>query len=248
MKNKVVLVTGASSGIGRACMLTFLHAGATVIGWARRPIEVVEQLADGRLYTHRIDVRDREAVRTCYASLPQTLQHIDVLVNNAGLSRGLSPLHQGSDTDWDEMIDTNIKGLLWVTKCVLPGMIQRGSGTIINVASIAGRQPYPGGNVYSATKAAVKMISDSLQIDINGTGVRVCSIDPGMVDTEFSLVRFHGDAQRAQSVYQGLTPLTAEDVADAALWVATRPPHVSVHDMLLMPTAQATATIVSRKV
>jgi NADP-dependent 3-hydroxy acid dehydrogenase YdfG len=203
-----------------------------------------EQYAD-RLITQQVDVRDRAAVNEAYRQLSDL--RVDVLVNNAGLSRGLCPLHEGLETDWEEMIDTNLKGLLWVTKAVLPGMVERNAGTIVNIASIAGKQPYRGGNVYSATKAAVKMLSDSMQIDLHGTGVRVCNLDPGLVETEFSLVRFHGDEERAAKVYSGYTPLAPRDVADVVHFVVTRPPHVSIHDLLLMPTDQATISLVNRK-
>jgi NADP-dependent 3-hydroxy acid dehydrogenase YdfG len=244
MNGSVVLVTGASAGIGAACVDVFLEAGATVIAWARRPIPMREQYAD-RLITQQVDVRDRAAVNEAYRQLSDL--RVDVLVNNAGLSRGLCPLHEGLETDWEEMIDTNLKGLLWVTKAVLPGMVERNAGTIVNIASIAGKQPYRGGNVYSATKAAVKMLSDSMQIDLHGTGVRVCNLDPGLVETEFSLVRFHGDEERAAKVYSGYTPLAPRDVADVVHFVVTRPPHVSIHDLLLMPTDQATISLVNRK-
>lgn len=245
MNGSIVLVTGVSSGIGAACVEQFLQAGATVIGWARRTPQHVEHHAN--FVYQQVDVRNREQVKQALEQLPSTLHSIDILVNNAGLSRGLSPLHEGDVADWEEMIDTNLKGLLWVTKEILPSMVERGSGMIINIASVAGRQAYRGGNVYGATKAAVRMLGQNMQIDLNGTGVRVCNIDPGMVETEFSIVRFHGDEERASTVYKGLTPLTANDVAEVVMFVATRPPHVSVHDILLMPTDQASATIAYRR-
>ena len=195
-----------------------------------------------------VDVRDSAAVRQAVADLPESHRSPDILINNAGLSRGLNTLQDGVEQDWEEMIDTNVKGLLYVTRSFLPGMIQKGSGLVVNISSIAARQAYRGGNVYSATKAATKMISDSLQIDLNGTGVRVCNIDPGLVETEFSDVRFRGDAVRAANVYKGYQPLTGRDVAECALFAATRPPHVSIQDILITPMAQATATIVQKDV
>ncbi len=245
LQNSVVLVTGASAGIGAACVDVFLEAGATVVGWARRRIARHEQDAQ-RFISQQVDVRNKDAVRSAYTELMGTVNHVDVLINNAGLSRGLSPLPDGQDDDWNEMIDTNLKGLLWVTQAVVPNMVQRGSGLVVNMASVAGRQPYRGGNVYSATKAAVKMLSDSMQIDLLGTGVRVCNVDPGMVETEFSLVRFRGDAERAAQVYRGLQPLSARDVAEVVLFAATRPPHVNIQDILVMPTHQATIHHVHR--
>lgn len=252
MKHSTVLITGASAGIGEACAEVFAEQGARLILWARRS-DRLEALAK-RLHTDHgteiitevVDVRSREAVEAAVRALPDTWNAIDVLINNAGLSRGLSPFHAGSHQDWEEMIDTNIKGLIYVSREIIPGMVERGRGTVINIASIAGRQHYPGGNVYGATKAAVKMLSDSWQIDLNGTGVRTCNIDPGLVETEFSEVRFRGDTQRASTVYKGYTPLTGRDVAEVALFAATRPPHVSIQDVLITPTDQATVSIVNK--
>jgi NADP-dependent 3-hydroxy acid dehydrogenase YdfG len=198
------------------------------------------------VYTQVVDVRAREAVEQAIGDLPAPWQTIDVLVNNAGLSRGLEPIHEGRYDNWDEMLDTNVKGLLNVTRTILPAMVGRAQGTIINIASIAGLQPYRGGNVYSASKAAVRMLSQSMQLDHNGTGIRVCNIDPGLVETEFSEVRFRGDKDRAATVYTGYTPLHANDIADAVLWTATRPQHVSIQDMLITPTDQATTTVVHK--
>lgn len=253
MNTSVVLVTGASAGIGLSCVHRFLASGAAVIGWSRRPVTVPEPLSQ-RFIHQSVDVRNKAQIEAAVADLANrsgadgiSWQHVDVLVNNAGLSRGLAPLHEGAEQDWEEMIDTNIKGLLYVTRTVLPAMVERGQGMIVNIASVAGRQPYYGGNVYGATKAAVKLLSESLQIDLLGTGVRVCNIDPGMVETEFSLVRHRGNVERAAKVYQGLSPLTPDDVADAVLYCATRPKHVTVQDMLLMPTDQASIYHVHRK-
>ena len=253
MKHSTVLITGASAGIGAACADVFAEQGARLILWARRSDRLQELAKDlhtrhgAEIITEVVDVRSRDAVEAAVKALPDSWRNIDVLINNAGLSRGLSPFHEGSHQDWEEMIDTNIKGLIYVSRAIIPGMVERGSGTVINIASIAGRQQYPGGNVYGATKAAVKMLSDSWQIDLNGTGVRTCNIDPGLVETEFSEVRFRGDADRANTVYQGYTPLTGRDVADVVLFAATRPPHVSLQDILITPTDQATATIVDKK-
>lgn len=253
MKNSIAVITGASSGIGLACAEVFANAGANLVLWARRADRLAE-IAEGLRTTHGItvttqvvDVRDKDAVAAAVAALRAEERAPDVLINNAGLSRGLEPLHEGLHSDWEEMIDTNIKGLLYVTRQFLPNMVARGRGTVINIASIAGRQAYRGGNVYSATKAAVKMLSDSLQIDVNGTGVRVCNIDPGLVETEFSDVRFHGDTQRAASVYKGYQPLTGHDIAECALFAASRPQHVSIQDILITPTAQATTTLVHKE-
>jgi 3-hydroxy acid dehydrogenase / malonic semialdehyde reductase len=252
MKNSVVLITGASSGIGEACAQSFAENGAKLILFARRTerLEKLAQILSDKYsvpcVVRRVDVRDNDMVQDAVGQLPGGFKDIDVLVNNAGLSRGLSPFQEGSLVDWEEMIDTNVKGLIYVTKAVLPGMVLRGRGTVITIASIAGRQPYPGGNVYSASKAAAKMLSDSLQIDVLGTGVRICNIDPGLVQTEFSEVRFRGDKTRAEKVYQNYQPLTAADVAETVVWVANRPPHVSIQDILITPTDQATSTLVNR--
>ncbi|NQW30978.1 MAG: SDR family NAD(P)-dependent oxidoreductase [Ignavibacteria bacterium] len=252
MNNSVVLITGASSGIGEACAQAFARIGSKLILFARRS-ERLEKIAEDlsnefstECIVRQVDVRDKTAVQMAVAKLPAEWKNIDVLVNNAGLSRGLAPFHEGSMQDWEEMIDTNLKGLIYMTKAVLPGMVAAGKGHVITIASIAGRQAYPGGNVYSASKAAAKMFSDSLQIDVLGTGVRICNVDPGLVETEFSEVRFRGDTERAAKVYQNYSPLQAADVADAVVWVVTRPAHVSIHDILIMPTDQATATLVNR--
>lgn len=247
-----VLITGASSGIGAACARGFAGAGARLVLWARREERLallareLHALRGTEVLTQVVDVRDRTAVERAVAELPAPWSSVDVLVNNAGLSRGLEPIHEGVYENWDEMIGTNVTGLLNVTRTLLPGMVERGAGTIVNIASIAGQQAYRGGNVYSATKAAVRMLSASMQIDLNGTGVRVCNVDPGLVETEFSEVRFRGDTERAEKVYQGYTPLSAADVADVVVFAATRPPHVSLQDILITPTDQATPTIVHR--
>ncbi len=253
LKDRIVFVTGASSGIGAATAQAFAALGARVLMCARRA-ERLEKLAETLEYEHkvavhyfRLDVRDRDGVDRAVAGLPQEWRAIDVLVNNAGLSRGLDKLPQGLVDDWEEMIDTNVKGLLFVSRAVIPGMIERGRGHIINIGSIAGLEVYPAGAVYCASKFAVRALSKGLRLDLNGTPVRVSEVVPGMVETEFSLVRFHGDAERAAKVYQGLTPLGPDDIADAVVWCATRPAHVNVSDIVIWPAAQASATLVHRK-
>ncbi|MDZ4744962.1 MAG: SDR family NAD(P)-dependent oxidoreductase [bacterium] len=252
MQQSVVLITGASSGIGRACAQLFAEHGYRLILWSRRT-EKLEELRSELMqsgtdvFAQTVDIRDREAVNAAVTSLKSFSDTIDVLINNAGLSRGLEPVHEGVYENWEEMIDTNVKGLLYVTRAITPAMVKQGSGIVINIASIAGFQVYRGGNVYSATKAAVKMLSQSMQVDLNGTGVRTCNIDPGLVETEFSEVRFRGDVERASTVYKGYTPLSGRDVAEAALFAATRPQHVSVQDILITPTDQASATVVNKQ-
>jgi serine 3-dehydrogenase len=247
IKGMKVFVTGASSGIGRACAEAFAVQGCRILLAARRKDRLDELAGSLRerhgteVLTTRLDVRDFNAVEDWIGGLSGFWRGIDILVNNAGLSRGMEPFHEGDISDWEEMIDTNVKGLLWVTRAVLPGMVDRGHGHVINIGSIAGHEVYPGGNVYCATKHAVTALNRGLAIDTLGTGVRVSSVDPGMVETEFSLVRFHGDAKRASGVYDGLDPLTPADVAEAVLFCATRPPHANVREMILMPSAQAAA-------
>ena len=253
LRGKCVLVTGASSGIGRECARAFAEGGCRLLLVARRSDRLdalagdLEQRYGVETVTTSLDVRDRGAVEGWLAGVPERWREIDILVNNAGLSRGVEPLQQGDIGDWEEMIDTNLKGLLYVTRTVLPGMVERGRGHVINIGSIAGHEVYPGGNVYCATKHAVTALNRGLAIDTLGTGVRVSSVDPGMVETEFSVVRFHGDQQRADGVYAGLEPLTPGDVAEAVLFCATRPPHANVREMILMPSAQAAAVHAHRK-
>jgi NADP-dependent 3-hydroxy acid dehydrogenase YdfG len=193
-----------------------------------------------------LDVREREAVAAALAGLPAGWAEIDILVNNAGLSRGLTKLHEDDIENWEEMIDTNVKGLLYVTRAVVPGMVERGHGHVINLGSIAGYGAYPNGAVYCATKSAERVLSDGLRIDLNGTPVRVTSIDPGMVETDFSRVRFRGDEERAAKTYANIEPLQAEDIADAIVWAASRPAHVCVQTILVTPTAQASAYVLTR--
>jgi len=253
LRDKIVFITGASSGIGRSCVRAFARQGARILMAARR-LDRLEKLASdlkaefgAESRGFALDVRDQAAVERAVSALTPEWEAVDVLVNNAGLSRGLDKLYEGKITDWEEMIDTNVKGLLYISRAVIPGMVRRGRGHIINIGSIAGREVYPNGNVYCATKAAVNALSKGLRLDLAGTPLRVSLVDPGMVETEFSLVRFHGDGERAAKVYQGLTPLTPDDIADAVLFCAARPPHVNISELVIYPTAQASATLVHRK-
>jgi len=253
LKNQIVFITGASSGIGKACAEVFAQAGARLILAARR-LESLENLASHLrsqfstdVYLISLDVRDRVAVEASINNLPFVWSAVDVLINNAGLSRGLDKLQEGDFQDWEEMIDTNIKGLLYMTRYLVPGMVTRGKGHIVNIGSIAGRAAYPGGNVYCASKAAVRLISEGLKQDLLGTPIRVTEVQPGLVETAFSQVRFHGDQERADKVYQGLTALTGEDVADVILFTVTRHAHVNISEVLLVPTHQANATLVHRR-
>ncbi len=253
IEGRAVLVTGASSGIGEACARRFAAAGADLVLWARR-IERLEALAAELERQHgavvrfaAVDVRDRAAVFREAEALHEHGWVPDVLVNNAGLAVGLSALQEGDPDDWERMIDTNVKGLLYVTRAFLPHMIERGRGHVVNLGSVAGHQVYPKGNVYTATKHAVRALTHALALDLAGTPIRVSSIDPGLVETEFSIVRFKGDRERAASVYRGLQPLTGDDVADAVLYAVNAPPHVNVLELLLLPTAQRSATVVHRE-
>jgi 3-hydroxy acid dehydrogenase/malonic semialdehyde reductase len=253
LADRVVLVTGASSGIGEACARAFAAEGARLLLAARR-VERLDAMAGAlegagaaAVRTLALDVRDHRAVFATLDALPEEWKAIEVLVNNAGLSRGLDPLHEGKVEDWDEMIDTNVKGLLYVDRAVVPGMVHRGRGTVVHLGSIAGRQVYPGGSVYCATKHAVRALTDGLRIDLLGTGVRVTSVDPGLVETEFARVRFRGDDDRAAAVYHGMTPLRAEDIAEVVVFAATRPDHVDLADVLVFPLDQAGAGAVHRR-
>ena len=245
LKGQTALVTGASSGIGRACAEALARAGCRLILAARRR-DRLERLAAELLRAHgaatlalELDVRDRAAVDSALRRLPDGWAEVDLLVNNAGLSRGLEKLPDADPADYEEMIDTNVKGLLWVSQAILPGMVARDRGHVVNIGSIAGHQVYAGGSVYCATKHAVGAITQGLRLDLLGTRVRVSTVDPGMVETEFSLVRFHGDAPRADQVYTQFPPLGPADVAEAVLWCVTRPWHVNVAEIILMPIDQA---------
>ena len=253
VQDRIVLITGASSGIGEACAYAFAEAGARLILTARRSpqLEALKTQLEQKFKTDVLllvfDVSDGAAVTTTLESLPSKWKNIDILINNAGLSRGLDKLYEGSIQDWEEMIDTNVKGLLYMTRAIVPGMVERNCGHVINLGSIAGHETYPKGNVYCATKAAVRAISEGLKQDLLGTSVRVSSVDPGLVETEFSQVRFHGDTERAATVYSDTTVLSAMDVAEVILFCATRPAHVNVSEILVMPTAQSGATLVHRE-
>lgn len=249
LRQHTAFITGASSGIGQSCARAFASAGSRLILCARRK-ERLDAFAEelrgefsAEVLTIELDVRDRAAVEAAVAGLPEQWREIDILVNNAGLARGLDKLHESNVIDWEEMIDTNVKGLLWVSRNVIPGMVARGRGHIINIGSIAGQEAYPKGAVYNASKFAVDAITKSLRMDLVDTPLRVSSVDPGLAETEFSLVRFHGDAPRAESVYTDIEALTPDDVADAVLYCATRPPHVSINQIVIMPTAQASAMV-----
>ena len=253
VRGEVVFVTGASAGIGLACAEAFAREGSKLLLAARR-VDRLERLApelralgSPDVRTACLDVRDESAVSRMVDELPEDWKQIEVLVNNAGLSRGLDPLQEGKLEDWNEMIDTNVKGLLHVDRNVLPHMIARGRGTVVHIGSIAGHQAYPRGNVYCATKAAVRALTEGLRLDLLDTGVRVSTIDPGMVETEFSQVRFRGDTERAAAVYHGIKPLSAADVAEVVLFAATRPPHVVLAELLVLPKDQATATSLRRR-
>ncbi len=253
LKGKIVFITGASAGIGAATALAFAAEGARLLLAARRPGKLAEiasqALERGAPAVHSVDldVRDRRAVQQAIDDLPAEWGEIDILVNNAGLSRGLDKLYMGKIPDWEEMIDTNVKGLLYVTRAVVPGMVVRGRGHVINLGSTAGELTYPNGAVYCATKAAERSINDGLRQDVLGTPVRVTSVDPGMVETDFSLVRFHGDNERAAKVYKGVKPLTPEDVAEVIVWAASRPAHVNIARVLLTPVQQANSILFHRE-
>ena len=250
--NKIVFVTGATSGIGLGCARKFAANGDKLILTGRnatRLSEISGELkAQGtEVVTLKFDVRDREAAQKALDSLPAEFSKIDVLVNNAGLALGLEPEYEGDFNDWDGMIDTNIKGLLTMTRLIVPGMIGRNSGHIINIGSVAGDAAYAGGNVYCATKAAVKALSDGLRIDVANTAVRVTNLKPGLVETNFSNVRFHGDTERAAKLYQGIKPLTGDDIADVAVYAANAPAHVQIAEVLILATHQASGSVIVRK-
>lgn len=254
LSNRTVLVTGASSGIGAACARQLASFGAKVILSARRK-EKLQALADELEESYQtetlllpLDVQNAEEVTDSVKGLPTPWKTIDVLVNNAGLSRGLDPQQSAVLQDWEEMIDTNIKGLLYMTRAVVPGMIERQIGHVVNIGSIAARHTYPGGSVYCATKSAVKVLSEGLKIDLLGTPIRVTNIEPGLVETEFSDVRFRGDTDRAKSVYRGMTALTPDDIADSILFAITRPAHVNISELYIIPTDQSSGTLINRNV
>jgi len=250
LSGQVAFITGATSGIGAACAEAFVRAGARVVLAGRRGdrlADLAARIGDAALPL-LLDVRDRGAIDSAVASLPQPFASIDVLVNSAGLALGLEPAHRASLDEWEQMIETNCLGLVAMTRAILPGMVERKRGHVVNIGSVAASYPYPGGNVYGGTKAFVHQFSQNLRADLLGTPVRVTVIEPGMVETEFSLVRFGGDAERAGKVYAGMQPLTPEDIADTIVWCTTRPAHVNVNVLELMPVAQAFSPFsVSRK-
>lgn len=253
VEGKLVVVTGATSGIGEACARRFAAEGAHLILWARR-LDRLDRLADeletrfkSHVHVAQVDVRDRDRVNGAAQAVLAAGDVPDVLVNNAGLARGLNRLYEGDPADWDEMIDTNIKGLLNTTRAFLPVMVERGRGHIVNIGSTAGHMTYPNGNVYAATKFAVDALTQGMSVDLAGTPIRVSSVDPGFVETEFSLVRFRGDEERAERTYHGFQPLTGDDVAEAVFWVVSLPPHVNVADIIMMPTAQRNIYVVHRE-
>jgi len=237
----IVFVTGASAGFGAAIARRFIADGAKVVATARRldRLQALRQELGPSLLPVELDVCDNAAVERAVAALPAEFAEIDLLVNNAGLALGLQPAHKTDLADWERMVDTNIKGLMYCTRAVLPGMVARDRGHVVNLGSVAGEWPYPGGNVYGGTKAFVRQFSLNLKADLLGTRVRVSEIEPGMAESEFSLVRFGGDAEKAKAVYAGTQPLTPEDIADTVHWIASRPAHVNINTISLMPTCQA---------
>ncbi|PJB78122.1 MAG: NAD(P)-dependent oxidoreductase [Acidobacteria bacterium CG_4_9_14_3_um_filter_49_7] len=253
LKGKIAIITGATAGIGRETAKLFAKEGCNLILTGRREnrlLELKEELEHGHgvsVSIHAFDISSRFACEEFVSSIPEEFREIGILVNNAGVGRGMDKLHEGSMDDWEEMIDTNVKGLLYITRLIAPGMVKRNIGHIINVGSIAGQEVYPGGNIYCASKYAVHAISQALRMELVDTSLRVTEIAPGMVETEFSVVRFHGDKERANNVYKGLDPLTGADIADLIIFAASRPAHVQINEVIVMPTAQATATIAHRK-
>jgi 3-hydroxy acid dehydrogenase/malonic semialdehyde reductase len=241
--NNTVLITGATSGFGQSCARRFSENGWDLVLIGRRTDRLNDlktELSDkSRVHTLTLDVRDRESVTSRLQNLPDPFRNVDVLINSAGLALGLLPAHQTDLNDWETMVDTNIKGLMYCTRGLLPGMVERNRGHIINLGSVAGKYPYPGGNVYGATKAFVAQFSRNLRADLLGTRIRVTNIEPGLAETEFSIVRFKGDASKAGSVYKDTEPLTGTDIADIAYFVATLPEHVNINSLEVMPTCQA---------
>lgn len=254
LKDKIVCITGASSGIGAACAVAFARHGSRLLLSARRKHRI-DELANRlmqehgvRVFSVALDVMKQEDVASAFKSLPSEWQSIDILIPNAGLARGLAKVHEGSLQDWEEMVDTNIKGVLYTTRAVLPGMVERNRGQIILMGSIAGHDVYPNGNVYCGTKYFINALAKGLKMDLLGTGIRVCSVDPGMVQTEFSEVRFHGNRDRAAQTYINTRPLLPQDVAEIVIFCATRPPHVDIHEVIVMSTDQASVHHVHRSV
>jgi len=250
MKNKTAFITGATSGIGLATARLFATNGLKVILCGRRVDrlkKISEELSkETEVFTLNFDVRNKEEVLAAIISLPKNFSEIDILINNAGNAHGLDTIQDGNTEDWDAMLDINVKGLLYVTKAILPKMIERKSGQIINIGSTAGKEVYPKGNVYCASKHAVDAINQGMRIDLNGKGIKVGAINPGLVETEFSEVRFKGDSQKAEKVYQGFTPLKPQDIADIIWFAVTRPPHVNIADLTVMCLDQASSNVVNK--
>ncbi|MFB3851879.1 MAG: SDR family oxidoreductase [Acidobacteriota bacterium] len=248
-EKKVVFITGCSSGIGFETAKMFAENGYKVIAASRnlKPLINLKKKFGTNFLPLKFDVTNKEEVFNTVKALPKEFKNIDILVNNAGLGLGLDKLQDGNPDEWEKMIDTNIKGLLYTTRAILPVMIKRNKGHIINIGSVAGREVYPGGNVYCATKFAVRGLTKALKVDLLGTNIRVTTIDPGMVETNFSNVRFRGDKERAKKVYEGMKPLTGRDIADAVFYCATRPPHCNILELVIMPTDQSGAVFVNRK-
>ena len=241
---KTVLITGASAGFGEACARKFAGPENRLILAARRleKLETLQkELADTESHIVQLDVRDRKSVTEILTGLPEPFQNIDILINNAGLALGLGPAYEADLDMWETMVDTNIKGLMYCTRQILPGMVKRRQGHIVNIGSVAGSTPYPGGNVYGGTKAFVKQFSNNLRSDLHGTPIRVTNIEPGLAETEFSIVRFNGDTERAAEVYKGTQPLTADDIAEIVLWVTSLPSHININRLEVMPVCQAWA-------
>ena len=250
MKNKTALITGATSGIGRAIAKNFANNGLHVILCGRRQERLdalKKELSEiTKVHTLNFDVRDKKTVFEQLQNLPEAFSKIDILINNAGNAHGKDPIYEGNTDDWDAMIDINVKGLLYVTKAVIPQMIDRKSGHIINIGSTAGKEVYPTGNVYCASKHAVDAINEGMRLDLNGKGIKIGAINPGLVETEFSEVRYKGDTEKADKVYQGYTPLQPEDIADIIWFAVTRPPHVNIADLTVMCLDQSSSMIVNK--
>lgn len=244
---KTILITGATSGFGKACAEVFGENGWKLILCGRRleRLEELRKTLSEKVPVHiaSFDVRDREAAKQMVENLPEQFSDIDVLLNNAGLALGLNPSHQTDLDEWEIMVDTNIKGLMFMTRFVLPGMVERKKGHVVNLGSTAGNWPYPGGNTYGASKAFVKQFSHNLRCDVHGSGVRVTNIEPGLAETEFSVVRFNGDLEKAASVYDGTQPLTAADIAECVWWAVNQPSHVNINRIEVMPTCQSCAPL-----
>ncbi|MBI1932634.1 MAG: SDR family oxidoreductase [Ignavibacteriales bacterium] len=252
LKDKIVYITGASSGIGKACAEAFAKEGAKLIISARRA-NIIENIAEEirkkfkvEVFAQRLDVKNKKEVEWMINSLPEEWKKIDILINNAGLAQGMAKIYEDDVENWDNMIDTNVKGLLYVTRAVVPGMVEREKGHVINIGSTAGHEAYPKGHVYCATKHAVNGITKALRMDVVDKNIRVSTVDPGAVETNFSNVRFFGDKEKAKNMYKGIIPLVAEDVAEAVLFCATRPPHANIAEIIMMPTQQASAIVFHR--